>query len=85
MSLTKKGSIKLSLSKWELLTLIKIVDLFGWQNEEVFKLGGIDTDKKDADLWKLQSRMEAIFNENYNESYIIQQMMEGNTEFPHAQ
>ena len=84
MSLTKR-KVNLSLNRNEMLMLLNIIEVFSWQNEAVFKYAKIDTKKKDEALWKLQVRMGEIFNENFNESYIINKMMEGDLEFPHAQ
>jgi hypothetical protein len=84
VSLTKR-KVNLSLNRNEMLMLLNIIEAFSWQNEAVFKYAKIDTKKKDEALWKLQVRMGEIFNENFNESYIINKMMEGDLEFPHAQ
>lgn len=84
MSMTRK-KIKLSLNHDELATLLNILDTFSWQEDAVLKFAKIDTDKKYQALFDLHVRMQAIFDENFNESHIINRMNEGNLEFIHAQ
>ena len=84
MSMTRK-KIKLSLNHDELATLLNILDTFSWQEDAVLKFAKIDTDKKYQALFDLHVRMQAIFDENFNESHIINRMNEGDLEFIHAQ
>lgn len=84
MSLTNK-KVSLTLNKLEMAMLLNIMESFSWQGDEVFNHAKIDTGKKEKTLWKLQGRMQAIYRENFDEAYIIQKMMEGDLEFPHAQ